>query len=764
MGDDEAIHGGGFNMDNLQTMGIVNAMRTGDARIDMLIAMLIPLFIRLLFDFATKFEAVFTAEWWKKTWDWWNNLTEDEYERRLTYSQRSAHNNKNTLLIKAVQLYVHKVVKIDLQKAYIELLPPDEDNNYYDSDSDGEEETYADRLKKMEVLRKPKDGEWVDIGSYSEPPVPVLMRCSKEEKLNDKQEIVDVILEIKFESKSGKAIDAFVETAYEWYVAELKNAEKKNYRYFYELKTGGNNDDGDDDEYSRYRLSDEKTFDSLFFPEKENLLKMLRHFLDRTGKYAIKGYPHKLGVLLHGPPGTGKTSLIKALAHFTGRSIININLSRIKTNKHLMKIFFNKSRKVEGECYSEDDVGFKDAIFVMEDVDAASNVVKRRDGKKTVPMVKTEQVDIQPKCMFHMLLNSNDEDCKNVCQLLMEKSSRLKAEAQKPEVVRSVVGQMKALPGLTVVTDSSDDPSLKRIGREALQEADKIMDNSERVSKFLAFHSRKIKSLLESGTEVSDAIVDDLLETEVSSVIGASDPNLSRDVSWEPVHDSGAQSMFFGGPLGEMALGGSMKGLGAIGGGNKGGDTKGSDAKRGGGKGTGPDDLAGDPFSTGKTSFIGGHSFTPLLGNNDALNLSGLLNCLDGVVDSPGRLVILTSNHPEVLDPALVRPGRIDKKLLLGYMDPPEVTLMLEHYFQTELTESQKSRLKLAIEGPPRLNLTPAQIEQFTVEHDEIDDMIAALEEKSSPPLPPATKLGGTTPKLSGGVSTRSISINYDGV
>eukprot|EP00977_Amphora_coffeiformis_P008844 scaffold1999_cov153-Amphora_coffeaeformis.AAC.4 len=206
MGDDEAIHGGGFNMDNLQTMGIVNAMRTGDARIDMLIAMLIPLFIRLLFDFATKFEAVFTAEWWKKTWDWWNNLTEDEYERRLTYSQRSAHNNKNTLLIKAVQLYVHKVVKIDLQKAYIELLPPDEDNNYYDSDSDGEEETYADRLKKMEVLRKPKDGEWVDIGSYSEPPVPVLMRCSKEEKLNDKQEIVDVILEIKFESKSGKAI------------------------------------------------------------------------------------------------------------------------------------------------------------------------------------------------------------------------------------------------------------------------------------------------------------------------------------------------------------------------------------------------------------------------------------------------------------------------------------------------------------------------------------------------------------------------------
>ena len=97
-------------------------------------------------------------------------------------------------------------------------------------------------------------------------------------------------------------------------------------------------------------------------------------------------------------------------------------------------------------------------------------------------------------------------------------------------------------------------------------------------------------------------------------------------------------------------------------------------------------------------------------------------------------------------------------------MDPPEVIPMLEHYFQTELTEAQRTRVKLAIEGPPRLNLTPAQIEQFTAEHDEIDDMIAALEEKSRPPLPAAMKIGGIAPKLSGGGSTRSVSINYDGV
>lgn len=39
----------------------------------------------------------------------------------------------------------------------------------------------------------------------------------------------------------------------------------------------------------------------------------------------------------------------------------------------------------------------------------------------------------------------------------------------------------------------------------------------------------------------------------------------------------------------------------------------------------------------------------------DALNLAGLLNVLDGVVDTPGRIVVMSTNHPEKLDPALIR-------------------------------------------------------------------------------------------------------------
>ena len=40
------------------------------------------------------------------------------------------------------------------------------------------------------------------------------------------------------------------------------------------------------------------------------------------------------------------------------------------------------------------------------------------------------------------------------------------------------------------------------------------------------------------------------------------------------------------------------------------------------------------------------------------LNLADVLNILDGILECPGRIVIMTTNHPDKLDPALIRPGR----------------------------------------------------------------------------------------------------------
>jgi chaperone BCS1 len=49
------------------------------------------------------------------------------------------------------------------------------------------------------------------------------------------------------------------------------------------------------------------------------------------------------------------------------------------------------------------------------------------------------------------------------------------------------------------------------------------------------------------------------------------------------------------------------------------------------------------------------------------ITASDLLNFIDGIIASQGRLLIMTTNHPEILDRALTRPGRVDKKWEIPY-------------------------------------------------------------------------------------------------
>ncbi|AEO64106.1 uncharacterized protein THITE_2109894 [Thermothielavioides terrestris NRRL 8126] len=51
------------------------------------------------------------------------------------------------------------------------------------------------------------------------------------------------------------------------------------------------------------------------------------------------------------------------------------------------------------------------------------------------------------------------------------------------------------------------------------------------------------------------------------------------------------------------------------------------------------------------------------------LSLSGLLNILDGVASTEGRVLIMTTNHLEKLDKALIRPGRVDMMVKFGRAD-----------------------------------------------------------------------------------------------
>jgi chaperone BCS1 len=64
------------------------------------------------------------------------------------------------------------------------------------------------------------------------------------------------------------------------------------------------------------------------------------------------------------------------------------------------------------------------------------------------------------------------------------------------------------------------------------------------------------------------------------------------------------------------------------------------------------------------------------------VTLSGLLNALDGVSSREGRVLFLTTNHPERLDPALIRPGRVDLKLELGHAVPDQARRLFLWFYQ----------------------------------------------------------------------------------
>jgi chaperone BCS1 len=71
-----------------------------------------------------------------------------------------------------------------------------------------------------------------------------------------------------------------------------------------------------------------------------------------------------------------------------------------------------------------------------------------------------------------------------------------------------------------------------------------------------------------------------------------------------------------------------------------------------------------------------------------AISLSGLLNAIDGVSSSEGRILVMTTNKPKDLDQALTRPGRVDMHVSFSLPQSAEIIEMfISMYRETETVE-----------------------------------------------------------------------------
>ena len=67
------------------------------------------------------------------------------------------------------------------------------------------------------------------------------------------------------------------------------------------------------------------------------------------------------------------------------------------------------------------------------------------------------------------------------------------------------------------------------------------------------------------------------------------------------------------------------------------------------------------------------------------MELSGLLNTLDGLLGLEDRVMIMTTNHKEKLDKAFLRPGRIDLQIELGYIKPDIFNIFIKKFYDVDV-------------------------------------------------------------------------------
>ncbi|KAL7946674.1 BCS1 N terminal domain-containing protein [Trichoderma barbatum] len=127
-------------------------------------------------------------------------------------------------------------------------------------------------------------------------------------------------------------------------------------------------------------------------------------------------------------------------------------------------------------------------------------------------------------------------------------------------------------------------------------------------------------------------------------------------------------------------------------------------------------------------------------GSGGRLSLSGLLNILDGVASQEGRLLIMTTNHIEKLDKALIRPGRVDMIVPFSLADKTMTESIFRAIyapFESEISSTGVTTTsKSGTSTPKRIEPDEEAKERWAKQHAEISQRIEALSLEFSAKIP----------------------------
>lgn len=326
-------------------------------------------------------------------------------------------------------------------------------------------------------------------------------------------------------------------------------------------------------QFTMTKFYSNKSINTIFGPEINIIKERLDLFVNNPEWYAQKGIPYTFGILCHGEPGCGKTSLCKVIAKTTNRHIINISLHEYTTKRQLHNLFFDETinivtNKASGQ-YEQLIIPMDKRVYIIEDIDCMTDIVLDRDMKAKQLKIEEEKIAAEKKAQEIKLAELREKKSKN-----------------------------KASWGFSTATDDYDD---------------------------------EYSYVMESNTKSSNDISKSSIEKSTNKK--KTDENL-----------------------------------------------------------------------------------------DDGLTLSYLLNLLDGVLETPGRIIIMTTNYPEHLDKALIRPGRVDMSICFKRCTSDTLRKMFLHFYTDQITESDISQYEF-----PNEKFTPAEVYQIMFKY--IKDYTSAIKE-----------------------------------
>jgi chaperone BCS1 len=135
-------------------------------------------------------------------------------------------------------------------------------------------------------------------------------------------------------------------------------------------------------------------------------------------------------------------------------------------------------------------------------------------------------------------------------------------------------------------------------------------------------------------------------------------------------------------------------------------------------------DAMDDPDYTSGSSDEG---LAPRASLPKGITLSGLLNFIDGLWSTCGdeRIIVFTTNYKDRLDPALLRPGRMDRHVYMGYCGWEAFKTLAWNYFLVDEHQMFKEIQELLA----KVDVTPAEVSEMLLRSEDVDVALVVLAE-----------------------------------